>query len=544
MGCNLPTSPDETPVPTGVLPCDPSAVAARASTGKVLGLEWADTLPVDKAVLLARYGDKLARLMGDGFVRILNGVATVVDRVAINTGNLWVTFERPLPTMPIAGNPPPFTYDVAVDADGTVYAVQGLVGIDSIKVWNSTTKMWEIRPASTFPICVKGKLTASNAIELIGFNPLSAEDDNFEETTRCVRGLCGKGLVILEDKPAPGDCDYCGTPVQCGTSVARALGFPTAEATSTPQKVYGLVFSSITGPAFREITATSGTGGGTVGPMGPAGPQGLPGSPGSAGPAGTPGIQGPAGPMGPAGPAGGLTGPKGDTGPQGPAGPAGPAGATGATGATGAAGMNGAKGDTGATGPAGPAGSSLSQPSESDLAKLSTRVQKFERHSDVAVANGLITSASFSPAVVNLAALGSVTFPQNSDNDLVSIDGIVLQIQGHSVDPQTDEAGVHVMSITINGTQTTTSGWVYPGTMGVVGVFPQLDIIRICTELVVPHTGSLVAGNLAISITNTKFPTLPAGSVIPKYNHASSGGYNIVLKGFIVTRKVKPVYTP
>jgi hypothetical protein len=171
-------------------------------------------------------------------------------------------------------------------------------------------------------------------------------------------------------------------------------------------------------------------------------------------------------------------------------------------------------------------------------------VQKFERHADVMVANGLMTSGSFTAPVVNLAALGTVTFPSNTNNDLVSIDGLVVQVQSYSVDPQADEVGTHVLSVILNGTQVTSVGWSFPGVMGVVGVFPQLDIIRICTELTIPHTGSLVAGNLAISFINTKFPTLPAGSVIPKYNHASSGGYNVVLKGFLVTRKVKPVYTP
>lgn len=537
-----PTSPDDVVATSPLAPCDPEAVAAKVTVGKLLGKTWADTMAASKVVLLARYGETLARLMGNGYIAMEDGVARVVSKIALRVDELWVTYERPTPRAAVAGNPPDFSYMVAVNENGECFAMPGRTSEDSIAVWNFTSRKWEVRPASTFPICIQGKLTGASEIELIGFDPLSPDDDDFEGTTRCIKGLCGQGMLVLEERLAPGECFHCEQPVDCGTSVARAVQFPDPEDTTAPVHLYALVNSSINGPGWREITTLEG--GGIQGPIGPAGPAGASGAPGAAGSPGAPGPAGPAGVAGPIGPSGGPIGPTGATGtigPTGPQGPAGPTGATGAQGATGAAGLNGAPGAPGAPGQNG----GLTNPSPSDLAKLSTNVQRLERHVDLTIASGTIASAAPIIADVAVQSVVGVTMPHlTTGGELVSIDAILVNVVADSIDPQQDEAGTHNLIISLNNVKAVENGFTFAGTMGVAGVFPRLDQIHASNELYVPWTGSPTNGLMVFStFTNTKFATLPAGSVIPKYG-ALSGTYKVILKGFLVTRKIIPVFTP
>ena len=544
--CGTPAPSPDDPIPLTVpSPCDQAVIDSVPATGKNLGTEWANALPVDKMILLGRQGTKLTKFTGDGHVVVEKGVARLVSSVALKTTALWHYGARVSGATYTPGDPKPHTYNVAVDSDGTCYAIKGLLDTDSFQVWNAETQLWEIRPASRFPLCVGAKVPMENGIELIGFKPLGA--DEAEDTERCMKMLCGEGMVILDEVMAPGECKECpdGETVQCASYVARVLQWPDAEEEGTPSgdmKVYGMVFPAIGGPSFRLISTGTSSGSGVAGPKGDPGQKGDPGVPGDPGQPGRAGQQGPPGPKGDPGDPGGPPGPKGDKGDTGERGDRGLKGDKGDQGDKGEKGNTGEKGDQGIQGTPGTNGS-FSNPSTSDLAKLSTQVQKFERHADLVVASGTFASATPTIAPINLLT-ATVTFPNNSGNDIVSIDGLVIQVIASSVDVQADEAGVHDLIIGANGTQAVGQSWNFAGSMGVVGIFPRLDTIRLCNELVVPHTGNLTSGNLVLTAVNNKFTTTPATSTIAKYGVAAAGAYQVIFKGFLVTRKVNPVFTP
>lgn len=548
MPCPTNPTPDDAPATFGVLPCDASVIAARAATGKQLGSEWANALPAEKVVLLGRHGEKLAKLMGDGFLRLKDGQVWPVKRIAINTGELWTTFERPIHAMPMVANPPPFSYSVAVDKDGQVYAMRGLSGINSIMLWNATTEMWEVRPAASFPIEVMGKLTAAPGIELIGFEPLNPGNQYYATTIRPIRQLCGSGLVVLEEEMAPGECFQCEEPVQCATSVARVISFPDYEDVSVPDKVYGMVFSAVTGVGFREITGGTGTGNGTglQGPAGPAGPKGDPGSPGSAGPPGTPGPQGPPGQPGPPGPAGGPVGPKGDKGDPGIQGERGPAGPKGDTGEMGPRGPAGEQGPQGVPGPAGSgSGSGSSVPSQSDLNHLWTSTQRMEFLSSpvhVTGANIDTTSAAHAYTINYLTNQGGAVDAPEGDN-LVSVDGVMLRVDVTSTDPQDVEASAsatHSVEVVVNSRQMVKMQDTDAAANAVDGgnFLPRLSVLSCSTQCVAPWSAG---APLSVAVNSVKYPTLPAGSQFTKYN-AGKNTVRIYVTGFLVTRRVNPVY--
>lgn len=541
-----PASPDDPTPVTPLAPCDPESVAAKAAAAKILGLEWSKALPADKMVLLGRYGELLARFMGDGFVIVEKGAARLVSKVAlqVDTETPWVTYTRPTPRAAVRGNPDPFSFMVAVDANGKCWALPGRTLEDSIAVWSFEDQKWEIRATSSFPICIKGKLDGSDSLELIGFNPLSPDDETFEETTRCIKGFCGRGFLWAESAAAPGECFQCEEPVACGTTVVRAVSTPDFEMKEVPTKLYAWGFSAITGPQLIEFGALIGTAlKGDKGDKGDPGMRGDPGAPGNPGQPGRPGEAGVKGDKGDIGPSGGEKGDKGDPGERGPKGDPGERGLKGDTGDQGPAGKDG---KDGATGPAGAPGQNggITNPSESDLAKLSTLVQKLERHVDVTIASGTIASAAPVIADVAINSVVGVTMPHlTTGGALVSIDAVLLNVVADSIDPQDDEAGTHNLIISLNNTRVIEQGFTFAGTMGVVGVFPRISEIHASNETEVPWTGSITAGNLAFTtFTNTKFTTTPSGSVIPKYG-ASSGTYKVILKGFLVTRKISPVFT-
>lgn len=551
-----PASPDD-PVPVSSLaPCDPEAVAAKSTVGKILGKTWADALPADKLVLLGRYGERLARFMENGYVIVEDGVARIVSKIALKTDELWVTYERNNPRAAVAGNPPDFNYMVAVDENGQCFVMPGRATEDSIAVWNFTKKLWEVRPAGSFPICVLGKLNGSPEIEVIGFEPLDPDDKTFENTQRCVKGLCGTGLVLLESRPAPGECFHCEQPVQCGTSVARALSLPPAELTENPVKVYGLINSEILGPAFREINLS---GSGTPGPEGPTGPQGaqgLPGTPGSPGPPGPPGNTGPAGPQGVPGDPGGPPGPAGPAGPQGIPGPQGEKGLKGDTGPQGPPGADGSDGAPGPQGPAGPSGG-FSNPSEADLAKLSTAAQ-FHEYLDtpveitLAANNGDATdffhtsSAAHNFTLKYLTGVGgAIAAPvDNATGKLVQVDGILLRLDVMSTDPQDVDTTTeeHSIAVSVNGRTLAKMVDADPAAdaADAGGFLPRLSVLSSSTPCVAPWSAG---ANMTVMVTSVKYTSLPAGSQFTKYN-AGKNTVRIWVLGFIVRRKVIPVFTP
>lgn len=547
------SSPDDPTSASPVSPCDPSAVAAKVTAGKLLGNEWADTLAADKVVLLARYGDRLARLLGDGYLLSESGVVRAVSKVALKVDELWVTFERTTPRAAVVGNPPPFNYMVAVDENGVCYGMPGLATSDSIVVWNFTTRMWEPRSTGSFPICVVGKLDGSSGIELIGFDPLDHNDEDFETTQRCVKGLCGTGVLFAENQPAPGECESCDGPTECGTTVVRAVSTPEFEDTNNPTKVYGWVFSAYTGPGFREIVNLEGGAIGIVGPQGPAGVAGAAGAPGAPGAPGTPGQQGPAGAPGPIGPSGGEQGPRGYDGNMGPIGPQGPIGPTGATGPVGPAGPTGPAGADGAPGSSGGSGGEDFELRQSDLNLFYVSTQLHEYLAaplDITTVNGDSTdfthtsSNSHSFALKYLEGVsGPVAAPADtSAGKLIQVDGVLLRIDVISTDPQDVEAGAaesHSVQVSVNSRPLVKLVDSDPAANAAdAGAFlPRLSVLTTSTTCVASWNSG---ANMSVAVTSTKYTTLPAGSQFTKYN-AGKNTVRIWVLGFIVRRKVIPL---
>lgn len=520
---------------------DPNLLVVGVTAGKDLDSTFTNALPVESMTLLGRFGKKLAKLLGTGYVWVENGIAVARTTVGIKLDQLWTTWVRPTPSsLPVPGDPDPFPFQVIADSEGRTYGLMGKRDVDSVVVWDFASKKWEVRATTDFPLCVKGPLATENELEITGFVKQSADDSDFENQTRCLKKLCGVGILVMDEAQAPGEADACGDP---GTSVAHTVSFPPANGNPYSAK-YSLTGGLEWVPAGEGTGTGTGTGSGIPGPRGPQGNMGNPGQPGSAGPPGTPGTQGPAGPIGPAGPSGGPVGPVGPTGPTGPQGIQGPIGLTGPTGPIGPTGPAGADGATGPQGPPGTNGT-FTNPSETDLAKLSTRVQVLERQADVTLASATIASAAPAPAPISVNGSGGVVMPDlTAGGQLVSIDGMLLEVVADSIDPQDDEAGTHNLIIGLNNSRVIENQFVYAGTMGVVGVFPRISEIHVSNELIVPWTGTITSGNLTYTtFTNTKFATLPSGSVIPKYG-ANSGTYKVILKGFLVTRKISPVFTP
>lgn len=491
--------------------------------------------------LLGRSGSTNAQLKGNGWIYQVNGVARVVKTVSLNVSHIWATYGSGPSNI---GPPLPFNYSVAIDKNGTAYALPGIPDRTSHVICDPSDRMWKVVPLA-FPPCLAKKLDEREGLQLIGVRHLepgaNPENDEPDDTERCLEALCGNGLVWMDEVQTTGVYVDGDGEHPAAASVARTIEFPEAEDRNEPTKFYALGFSN-TGPGLYQISLIGGGAQGEKGEKGDPGLKGDPGQPGQPGSPGAPGQNGPRGDKGEPGPSGGPPGEKGDKGDQGIQGERGPKGDQGPKGDKGDKGADGAKGDPGIQGPAGSSG--ISNPSESDLAKLSTQVPRFERHADLTISSGTFASASPADVVINLVT-ATVTFPHATNGGaLVSIDGLVIEVIAHSTDPQDDEAGTHNLIIAANGTTAVKASWTYPGTMGVVGVFPRLDTIRLCNELTVPHTGNVSSGNLTLDITNTKFATLPAGSVIPKYANASAGFYEVIFKGFVVTRKVTPVFTP
>lgn len=545
-----PPSPDD-PIPvTPLAPCNPDAIAAKTTVGKLLGKDWADTLPTDKIVLLGRYGDRLARLLGNGYLITEDGVTRVVDKVALRVDEQWVKFERTTPRAAVAGNPPEFSFMVAVDETGKCYALPGRHGERSIIVWtpdetHPSKGMWNVEPAGNFPICMKGQLTGAGGLELIGFEPLDPNDESYATRQRCVKGLCGApGLLIATSEEAPGVCHACedeSDEVPCGATVISVL--PTValtEDTENPQKIYGLTFSEPKGIQLKEVTGVTGGVQGPKGDPGERGERGLPGTPGPPGPPGQPGQQGPQGVQGLPGDPGGPPGPQGPAGPQGPPGPQGPQGLKGDTGAQGPKGADGAKGDTGAQGPAG-ANGTFSNPSESDLAKIRTTTQKIEfLASPQELLSTTWGSASPTIADVNFSSIVGLAFPDATR--LVSIDAIIVQVNALSVDVQSDEAGTHELVIGLNQRNVANQRRVQAAAVTTADLFPHIDNLMVSNQAMIPHVGTISTGALQTTILNTKFPTLPSGSTLPKYSDVKTCKLVVTLVAWVVTRNTSPTF--
>lgn len=213
-------------------------LVSTSSPGTTLDGSWTDALPDhngDGVVLLGRIGRKLAKLIGNGFIQIREGVAFVVSNVELKVNDLWHEWFMPsgLNKRPIIGVPLPFPYQLIADSNGQLHAIQGLQGEgvygDSVSVWNKEASLWEIREAADFPLLQRGLSPRLTALELVGFAPIAASGTS--DDVRQLSTLAGSGIIVVNQQatvPSSCDCEGC-EPQAAVASVATFLPFPTSE---------------------------------------------------------------------------------------------------------------------------------------------------------------------------------------------------------------------------------------------------------------------------------------------------------------------------
>jgi hypothetical protein len=240
--CTQDTCLGSTPasITAGPVCSDPNAIRSTASCGFTLPTGYTDAINDNSnsgVTLLGRIGSKLAKLSGNGFIQVVNGLAFVVSSVRLRVTDLWHEWWRPagINTRPVIGTPYDFPYQVIADSDGVLHAIKGLSGEgithDSIQVWDLSAGAWVTRQVADFPILKRGLLPTLTELELVGFAPIatSGSSDDVRQLSR----LQGSGILIIEQQATIDSscaCEGC-TPVPAVSSVARFLANPTEDGT-------------------------------------------------------------------------------------------------------------------------------------------------------------------------------------------------------------------------------------------------------------------------------------------------------------------------
>jgi hypothetical protein len=242
--------------------------------------------PMENAVLLVRVGDRLKKFCGNGWLRVTNGIAYLSEAIGIKVTDMWHAEVKGQQV------PADVRYEVVADDCGIIHGIQGLPGIDSIRVWDAKQCMFKTVPTAELNKVMVGQLPQASSLELVGF-PHVPENGSLTEM-RGMNRLCGDGVVVTEPKPTAHSGVCPGEEHAC---VARVIPFP-----ADADEQYLMAWNATTGAFFvreKDIEAD-----GAVGPVGPMGPTGPRGATGTQGPQGIQGVAGPMGPQGVAGPSG------------------------------------------------------------------------------------------------------------------------------------------------------------------------------------------------------------------------------------------------
>lgn len=530
--------------PTANAECvDPNLLSQNSATGKDLDTTWTNAVSADSMTLLGRWQRKLAKLRGTGWLWVENSVAFVRSTIPLSIKKVWATWVRPTPkSLPIPGDPPPISFLAGVDADETPYAIAGKKDVDSLPIWNHTTKKWEIKGTTSFPLCHEGPLPSSNELEILGLVKQNPDNADYETEVRCVHKLCGTGLLVMDEVLAPGDCSDCAGPAECASTTAHLLPYPTIDE-ENPDRIWGFKYTLEDGLRWVQIIQGSvGTAGrdGTNGRDGRDGRDGLDGG-GSGFGSTTINYEALAAAL------------DYSKMPQGPAGVDGVDGQS-IQGERGPAGENGRDGRDGRDGVDGTNGTNVSgepvtlTPTAEDLAKLSTATQKMEFLGTPVLINSATrdTTGASQTNVYNylVSAGGSIADPADSAaGDLISVDGVMLRLDVLSSDPQDETSAassVHSIDVTVNGRQLvyliqedTAANAADGGNL-----LPRIAQLSTSSQCIAPY-----GTTLGVVRTSVKYSALPASSQIAKYN----AGFNTVrvyVMGFLVSRKVNPAFDP
>ena len=181
-------------------------------------------------VLLGRSGSTLSRFVGSGFIKIVNGVASLVTSVPIKITTLWHRMYKVLAgSLPVPGEPLPFPYFTIADDQGNLHGIRGENSVDSVPVWSGTDLTFSFVPTGDLPACRKGSLDRELVVELVGFTPLSINDAT--DASRCQVGMAGEGVALLVSQ------DTVNGPV----SAARVIDNPPSDGTYFLKCVDGVI---------------------------------------------------------------------------------------------------------------------------------------------------------------------------------------------------------------------------------------------------------------------------------------------------------------
>lgn len=124
---------------------DPSCLDSDPTGGGPVPTNLMDTVcATSEVTLLGRVGSIMARLAGDGFLKITNGKASVVSSIPIKVRSLWHRWWKPTALQrPILGEPLPFPYLVVADAQGNLHGIKGVADAEAgVIYWDSTAGVY------------------------------------------------------------------------------------------------------------------------------------------------------------------------------------------------------------------------------------------------------------------------------------------------------------------------------------------------------------------------------------------------------------------
>lgn len=227
---------------------DPATVAACASDGTVLEAKFTDAravAPGEGMTLLGRVGNRLTQFIGNGFIRIVQGRAYLVQSIPLVIKQFWhdIILEGVVSRI---GNPKRFPYAPVCDAQGVAHLIKGMLNRRTVCVSDPATREWVPTPTDQVPIEVSRHLAPNDELELTGFIATGVLGNH--ATVRELKRLTGMGIIYLERRltapvPTPEGCPECGD--ENFTYVAKVLPFP--EIVETPGEETGrhrLAFSS------------------------------------------------------------------------------------------------------------------------------------------------------------------------------------------------------------------------------------------------------------------------------------------------------------
>jgi len=228
-------------------PSDDSCLNSDQSDGTTLASTWLDAGCYSEGVyILGRVGSKLARFAGTGFIKLVNGSASVVSSVPLKASTIWHRWWKPTATSsPILGEPLAYPYLTIASTTGDLHAIKGPVSEDAIPYWDAGTAEFTQKPVSEIELDRKGVIPRADDIELVGYTPIAEGGE--ATAVRRMKALSGAGLVVLTEQATIDDSCDCA-PGSGTASVATTLALPVPVADET----YTLKYSTALGLYWSE----------------------------------------------------------------------------------------------------------------------------------------------------------------------------------------------------------------------------------------------------------------------------------------------------